>query len=222
MKLTHFGHACLLVETGGARLLIDPGTFSSGFEELTDLDAILITHQHADHVDVEKLPQLLEANEGAVVLAEPEAAAELSKVGLAAQALHAGDALTVAGVPVAAAGGRHAVIHPDVPRVGNVGILVGTSRGAGGSGLLLHPGDAYDVTPADVDVLALPLWAPWAKVGETVDYLRAVSPAFVVPVHEMPLQRLGRAIYLGHVKRLGPEGTELRDLAGAGAVDVLD
>lgn len=221
MHLTHFGHACLLVETGGARLLIDPGTFSQGFEELTDLDAVIITHQHADHVDVEKLPQLLEANEGAVVLAEPETAAELTKVGLTAQALHAGDSLTVAGVPLAAAGGQHAVIHPDVPRIGNVGVLVGTSRAEGGSGVLLHPGDAYDVTPADVDILALPLWAPWAKVSETVDYLRAVSPAVVVPVHEMPLQRVGRAMYLGHVRRLGPEGTVLRDLTGKGALDVL-
>ncbi|GAB3595124.1 MBL fold metallo-hydrolase [Angustibacter peucedani] len=221
MRLTHLGHACLLVEHDGARILVDPGGFSRGFEELTDLDAVVITHQHADHVDVERLPALLEANDGARLVAEPETAAELQKAGITAEALHAGDELELGGVPVRGAGGQHAVIHPDVPRVGNVGLLIGTSRAAGGDGLLLHPGDAYDVVPDDVDVLALPLWAPWTKVSETVDYLRAVAPAVAVPVHEGPLLPPARGIYLGHATRLAPEGTTLTDLAGAGPTDVL-
>ncbi|TXB92490.1 MBL fold metallo-hydrolase, partial [Mycobacterium tuberculosis] len=46
MQLTHFGHSCLLAEFGQTRLLFDPGTFSHGFEGITGLSAILITHQH--------------------------------------------------------------------------------------------------------------------------------------------------------------------------------
>lgn len=220
MRLTHLGHACLLVEIDGARLLLDPGSFSHGFEELTDLDAVIITHQHADHVDVQRLPLLLEANDGALLVAEPETAAELQGAGIQARPLHAGEELTVAGVPVRAGGGRHAVIHPDVPRVGNVAVLIGTSRADGGSGLLLHPGDAYDVVPADVDVLALPLSAPWAKVSETVDYLRAVAPSVAVPVHDGLLQPGARAIYLSMCTGLAPERTTVTDLAGAGATEI--
>jgi L-ascorbate metabolism protein UlaG (beta-lactamase superfamily) len=220
MQLTHLGHACLLVELDGARILLDPGVFSHGFEELTDLDAVVITHQHTDHVDVERLPMLLEANDGAQLLVEPETCADLRSAGIDATPLHAGDALTVAGVPLRAIGGRHAVIHADVPRVGNVGVLVGTAMSDGGSGLLLHPGDAYSETPR-VDVLALPLWAPWSKVGEMVDFLRAVAPRIAVPIHESQLQPAGRGMYLGHATRLAPEGTELRDLAGAGATELL-
>jgi L-ascorbate metabolism protein UlaG (beta-lactamase superfamily) len=220
MQLTHLGHACLLVETDGARILLDPGVFSHGFEELTDLDAIVITHQHTDHVDVERLPVLLEANDGAQLLVEAETCADLRSAGIDATPLHPGADLTVAGVPVRAIGGRHAVIHADIPRVGNVGVLVGTATSDGGSGLLLHPGDAYSETPS-VDVLALPLCAPWSKVGEMVDFLRAVAPRIAVPIHESQLLPAGRGMYLGHATRLAPEGTQLRDLAGAGAVDLL-
>ena len=221
MRITHLGHACLLVESDGARVLVDPGVFSSGFEQLTGLDAVVLTHQHPDHVDVERLPQLLEANDAALLLAEPETAAELSRAGISAQALHPGERHTVGDLPLHATGGRHAVIHPDLPRVGNLALLVGTSRADGGEGLLLHPGDSYDVVPGDVDVLALPLWAPWAKVSETVDYLRAVRPAVAVPIHEAPLQPAARSIYLTHATNLAPAGTILRAMDHGVATDPL-
>lgn len=222
MRITHLGHSCLLVEMDGARLLLDPGTLSFGFEELAGLDAVVITHQHADHVDVEKLPVLLEANEDALLLAEPETAADLSGAGIEARPLHPGDRIQVAGVSVSALGGQHGVIHPDVPRVGNVAVLVGTSRADGGTGQLMHPGDSYAETPEGVDVLALPLSAPWAKVSETIDFLRAVRPAVAVPVHDGQLQQpAGRGLYLSLCGSLAREGTVLRDLAGAGPTDLL-
>nr|WP_284291304.1 MBL fold metallo-hydrolase [Angustibacter aerolatus] len=135
--------------------------------------------------------------------------------------MHAGDETEVGGVRLKALGGRHAVIHPDLPRIGNVGLLLGRSRAEGGTGALLHPGDAYDVVPADVDVLALPLWAPWAKSAETVDYLRAVRPAVAVPIHDGPLQPAARGMYVGHARTLGPEGSEVRPLDAGIATDPL-
>jgi hypothetical protein len=72
-----------------------------------------------------------------------------------------------------------------------------------------------------VDVLALPLWAPWSKVAEMVDFLRAVSPVVAVPIHESQLLPAGRGMYLGHATRLAPEGTQVRDIVGAGTVELL-
>ena len=221
MRLTHFGPACQRGGSDGTRGLLVPRPLTAGMAPLTELDAILITHQHPDHVDVERLPQLLEANDAAALLAEPETAAELNRAGIEARALHPGERHTLGGLPVHATGGRHAVIHPDLPRVGNVALLLGTSRSDGGDGLLLHPGDSYDVVPADVDLLALPLWAPWAKVSETVEYLRAVHPAVAVPIHDGPLQPPARSIYLTHCTNLASEGTVLRGMEHGVATEPL-
>ena len=74
MRVTHLGHACLLVEIADTRILVDPGSFSTGFESLRDLDAVVVTHQHADHLDEERLPDLLAFNRQAPVFADPESA----------------------------------------------------------------------------------------------------------------------------------------------------
>jgi L-ascorbate metabolism protein UlaG (beta-lactamase superfamily) len=219
VRLTHLGHACLLVEAAGARLLIDPGSFSSGFEQLGDLDAVLVTHQHADHVDADRLAALLGANPEAAVCAEPQTARQLSDqsgLGAAVRPFAAGDAVTFGGLQVEGVGGDHAVIHPDVPRVGNTGLVLS----ADGEPTLFHPGDAYDTAPEGIDVLAVPLCAPWAKLAETVEFARAVSPATAVPIHDALLTGAARGLYAGHVERLGPQGMRLLDLAGAGPTEV--
>jgi L-ascorbate metabolism protein UlaG (beta-lactamase superfamily) len=214
VRVTHLGHSCLLVEAGGVRVLLDPGTLAPGFDGVTGLDAVLVTHQHPDHVDVDRLPALLAANPGARLLAEPQTAGQLAGSGLDAEPVAAGDVLELGGLRVEAAGGRHAVIHADLPRIGNVGYLLA----AGGGPVLFHPGDMVDTAPEGVDVLALPLNAPWAAAKETVAFARAVAPRAAFPIHDGLLSPAGRAIYLRVVGGLLPPATRLDDLAGAGAV----
>lgn len=211
MRLTHLGHACLLVEVADQRILIDPGTFSPGFETLTDLDAVLVTHQHADHVDVERLPALLAANPDARLLVEHQSAQVLADAGVhEAQELTAGQVTHVGPVEVTSVGRQHALIHEFVPRVDNVGVVLR----AGGEPTLFHPGDAYDTEPGEVDILALPISAPWAAVKETIAFVRRIAPTAMVPIHDALLSPTGRAMYLGHAGRFGPEGMQVRDLAG--------
>lgn len=191
MQLRHLGHASMLVETERARILIDPGALSDRWHDAQDLDVIAITHQHADHVDIDRLPTLLAANPAAALLADRATADLLASHDVTARPVGGGDTTTVGDLTLEVVGATHAEIHPDIPRIPNVGYLIGEDDGA----RLLHPGDALEVTP-QVDVLALPLVAPWARVADVVDYARQVAAPNVVPIHDAIASQVGRAVHL--------------------------
>lgn len=183
MRIQKFGHACLLVTSGDGdaaiRVLTDPGVWSPGFEDLRGIAAVLITHQHADHLDVDRLETLLDANSDAVVLADAGSIEQLGGRGITATAVAGGARHDIGGLSVEVIGDQHALIHADVPLVPNVGYLIG--------GRLFHPGDALTVPEQPVQILALPTAAPWMKTAEGVDYLRAVAPRVAVPIHDKTL-----------------------------------
>jgi L-ascorbate metabolism protein UlaG (beta-lactamase superfamily) len=205
MELTHFGHSCLLARFGDTTILFDPGTFSHGFEGITGLSAILITHQHPDHADPERLPALVEANPQAALYCDPQTAALL---GGEWRAVHVGDQLQVDDVSVRGVGGRHAVIHPEIPVIDNISYLLGDDEHPA---KLMHPGDALFVPDEPVEVLATPAAAPWMKISEAVDYLRAVAPTHAVPIHHGIIAPQARGIYFGRLTEM--TDTDFRPLS---------
>lgn len=216
MLITHLGHSAVLVETESARILIDPGNLSDAWHALTEVDAVLITHQHPDHLDPQRLPTLLAANPSARVFAEPSvleniAAGDLPSLGDAAEPLAADRQEAVGDVLISAVGGQHAVIHRDLPRIGNVGYVLRSE----GQPTLFHPGDAYDTAPAGVDILAVPAYGPWAAMKETVDFVRAVGALEGFPIHDGLLNERGFSLVFQRVNEM--TGTRLVDLRGGAA-----
>jgi len=196
MQITHFGHSCVLVDFGHTTVLFDPGNFSHGFEGITGLSAIVITHQHPDHVDQERLPALLDGNPGAALYADPQTTAQLDA---SCRAAHVGDELSVGQLTIRALGGRHAVIHPELPVVDNISYVIDEG---GRRGRFMHPGDALFVPDEPIEVLATPAAAPWMKISEAVDYLRAVAPARAVPIHQAVIAPAARGIYYGRLTEM--------------------
>jgi L-ascorbate metabolism protein UlaG (beta-lactamase superfamily) len=203
VQIVHLGQSCLLVETGAVRLLLDPGVYSTGLEQLTDLDAILVTHQHPDHLDLDRLPALLAANPAAELVVDSGSVPMLVEAGIPHRVASPGQRLEVGGTPVEVIGGAHGVIHPDIPVVPNNGYLID-----GDAGTVLHPGDSLDPPGRPVDLLLLPTVAPWLKISEAVEYLRAVAPALAVPIHQAILAKPQK--YYGLFRELRPAGTDLQ------------
>ena len=175
MQVTKYAHSCLRLEHDGAVLVVDPGVFSDP-AALDGADAVLITHEHPDHVDVATLTRALERRP--VPVHGPASLAGV--LGDAAEALvtvEPGQSLTVAGTPVRTYGGQHAVIHPDIPVIQNIGYLF--------ADVVYHPGDALFV-PDDVqvDTLFAPIHAPWSKFSEVLDFIRAVAPRRAYALHD--------------------------------------
>jgi L-ascorbate metabolism protein UlaG (beta-lactamase superfamily) len=201
--VTHYGHACLLVESDRARFVFDPGIFSSGLDEVNDVSAIFVTHQHPDHIEEKLLAQLLSRNPQATLIVDPGSAELGQKLTPRCQIVEPGEQFTLAGTDVVTVGGAHALIHADVPVIPNVGFVLD-------DGAFYHPGDAFDIPPHEIDVLGLPIAAPWLKASEVVEFLRGLSPRVAIPIHEAVLANPEFQFPL--FEALAPRGTAVRPL----------
>lgn len=195
MELTKKRHACVRLEKDGRTLVIDPGAFSEE-NAAEGADLILVTHEHPDHFSEERLRGALEANPAAELWTLSSVAEKISAgfPGRVHTVGH-GDTFTAAGFDVQVHGELHAVIHPDIPRITNVGYLV--------DGSVFHPGDALTVPGRPVDTLLLPVQAPWSKISEVIDYVREVGPRRAIDVHDALLTDLARPIYDAQIGNLG-------------------
>ncbi|MDJ0456298.1 MBL fold metallo-hydrolase [Arthrobacter sp. NQ7] len=218
MKLTKYTHACVRLEKEGGVLVLDPGTFSESAEALAGAQAVLVTHEHPDHLDTTAVVDALDNNHDLELHAPAGVAAQLrAEAPDAAGRIHTvepGQAFQAAGFDIRSFGGQHALIHPQIPVVANIGFLV--------DGNVYHPGDSFIIPDGiEVQTLLVPLHAPWSKSAEVVDFVIGVRAPRAFQIHDGLLNDNGLGIVEGHVKRIGATyGTEYRHLAPRESVEV--
>lgn len=185
MKLTKYGHACVVLEEQGKKVVIDPGAFTPEFGDLSNIVAVVVTHVHGDHFSPEHLQAILSKNPEAKIFTTPEVTEQFD---------HPNVEIAQAGVEMAAGpfdlrfyGEWHATIHEDFPRLHNIAVLVNDA--------FFHPGDSYTQPEQPPKVLGVPSNAPWMKVSESMEYIDKIKPEVCVPLHNGLLSETGNNIY---------------------------
>jgi L-ascorbate metabolism protein UlaG (beta-lactamase superfamily) len=176
MELTKHRHSCVRIDDGDRTLVIDPGGFSDVDAALDGADAVLVTHEHLDHVDRERLRAAAKADPRLRVWAPQSVAEQFADLAEQVVGVGPGESFEAAGFRVRTFGGQHALIHPLIPIVANVAYLINDA--------VLHPGDSFTVPPVPVQTLLLPVVAPWSKVAEVIDYTIAVRAPRAYPIHD--------------------------------------
>lgn len=176
MRITKIGHCCLVMEENGVRLMTDPGAYSTGQEKVTGIDAILITHDHQDHLHLDSLKAILKNNPKAKVIANKDVGKILEKEKIKFEIVDDGKKTEVKGVVIEGFGREHAPVIKDFVLTENTGFFIADK--------LFYPGDSFYIPPKKVKTLALPVAGPWLKISEAVDYAEAVKPKVCFPVHD--------------------------------------
>ncbi|MFD7301324.1 MBL fold metallo-hydrolase [Streptomyces pharetrae] len=206
MRITKYGHACVRLEKHGRAIVVDPGVMTPEPDASAEVEAVLITHEHFDHFDPDRLKAVR-----AEVYSCAGVARHLSGLGERVHVVHDGDRFRVAGFQVSVVGDKHHLSHPDVPPVDNVGFLIDEA--------VLHPGDA--LTTVRAPTLLLPGQAPWLTVPDMIDYLRRMAPHRAYAIHDGLLNEWGLRV-LDDVLAMEAEraGTEIRRLRPGESVEV--
>ena len=184
MKLTKYEHACFTVEKDGQVLVVDPGGFTSDFIAPEHVVGIVITHEHADHFDQEQITAIIDKNPDAIIVGHGDVLKQIEV--FTTKTVDAGETFELGPFKLEFFGGEHAVIHPSMPPVANLGVMI--------NDLLYYPGDSFTLPGKPVDVLALPVAAPWLKISEAMDFLTAVKPRLAFPTHDAILSKVGRSL----------------------------
>lgn len=176
MKITKLGHCCLIIEINEKRFLTDPGAYTTEQNDVKNIDCIVITHEHTDHLHIESLKIVLKNNPQAQVITNASVGKILDKESIPYTKVADGAKMDVGGVEIAGHGTLHAPIYQGYEQVENTGYFFDNK--------LFYPGDAFHNPNVPVDILAFPVSAPWSTVAQSIDYILDVKPRVAFPVHD--------------------------------------
>jgi L-ascorbate metabolism protein UlaG (beta-lactamase superfamily) len=190
----------MVIKVNNLTILTDPGGFTTGQNEVTGIDVVLITHEHPDHLHIDSLKKVLEHNPGALVITNKSVGALLDKEQIQYQVVSHGQNIKIKDIVIEGFGEKHADIYKTITPVENTGYFINSA--------LFYPGDALTNPGKPVEILALPVVGPWLKASEVIEYGLALMPKKVFPVHDGMVNEFGYVFTRFPAKILGDAGIQ--------------
>ncbi len=180
MKIKKLGHCCFVSEPKeGIRIMTDPGAYSTLQTNEKDINVILITHEHQDHLHIDSLKEVLKNNPNAIVITNTSVGSILQKNNISFVKVEEGERYEIEGVVISGFGDVHKEIYEDFGKVQNTGYMIDH---------LCYAGDSFNYPDVDVDILALPVAGPWMKMKDAIEYAKNIRPRICFPIHDAIMQ----------------------------------
>jgi hypothetical protein len=195
--ISRLSDSCFIVTSGDGATLFDPGfhSFQSGavdLEQIGDIQTVLITHEHGDHVNPEFVRWLLDRGTDVAVHANQAVAGLLAE--------HDIEVVTSNPTGVSSEDVTHALTPMGTAPPNRAWTI---------DGVFTFGGDSWEPT-STAPVLALPLMVPWGSMTQAMEYAGRLAPQQVVPAHDFYLSASGRSWVYGMAKTvLGRAGIEV-------------
>ncbi len=181
--------------------MTDPGSYSTLQDQEKNIDVILITHEHQDHVHIDSLKKVLGNNPDAHIVTNTSVGKLLDSEQISYTVIDDGKSITLENILVEGYGSKHEEIYEAFGQVENTGYFIDNR--------LFYPGDAFCNPNRPIEILALPVVAPWMKLKQAIEYALLLKPKVAFPVHDGMLvpTRMG-PVHMIPQKILEPAGIE--------------
>ncbi|MEO6521381.1 MAG: MBL fold metallo-hydrolase [Mucilaginibacter sp.] len=217
MKITKYIHSCLTFEQDGFKLLVDPGnyTFAEGRvkpQDFADVQAIIITHIHPDHLDMDNLKKIIALSK-APIYTNKQVAEALRKQGIDSELFTDGKRMfgkmEFMAMPVT----HMPLLDSPIPEM--TGYII--------NGNILHPVDSFqtELTKIEnIELLVLPVMAPFCNELQVTAFADAMRPKNILPVHDgYAKEFFVKARHANYVKHFAAIGTRFLQAPSATLAD---
>jgi L-ascorbate metabolism protein UlaG (beta-lactamase superfamily) len=186
MKIKKIGHCCFVIEVNNRKIMTDPGFYT--VEEQSkekNINLIIITHEHKDHLHIESLKEIVKNNPNAKIITNNGVGKLLKELGIKYEVLENKVSKKVIDIDLEAHDCKHEEIYKEYLQVQNTAYFIDKR--------LFYPGDSFYNPGKPVEILALPVSGGWVRIRDAVNYALEVNPKICFPVHDGGLNAFGGA-----------------------------